>query len=112
MTSVDDIFADPAWNARLIENDTNQVPNQTPVVILHGDQDEQIPAISSQILLDQICALEGHDHIERILYEGHTHGSAVQAYWSDFLSWINDRIVGDPVDQEKGCSTVTVPNSE
>ncbi len=112
LTSVDDIFADPAWNARLIENDTNQVPNQTPVVILHGDQDEQIPAISSQILLDQICALEGHDHIERILYEGHTHGSAVQAYWSDFLSWINDRIVGDPVDQEKGCSTVTVPNSE
>ena len=112
LTSVDDIFGDPAWNARLVENDSNQLPNQTPLIILHGDQDEQIPAGSSGLLLDQICALEGHEHIERILYEGHGHGSAVQAYWSDFMSWIDDRIVGDPVNQENACSTITVPNSE
>ena len=112
LTSVDDIFADPEWNARLIQNDTNQVPNQTPVVILHGDQDEQIPAISSQILLDQICALEGHEHIERILYEGHTHGSAPGAYWADLLAWMDARVSEQPVSQENACSTVTVPNSD
>ena len=108
LTSVDDIFADPDWNARLVENDTNQVPNQTPVVILHGDQDEQIPVISSAFLLDQICALEGHEHIERRVYEGHTHGSAPGAYWSDLMAWMDDRVNNAPVDEEIGCSTTTI----
>ena len=43
LLSVDDIFAIPEWNARLLENDTNQLPNQVPVVILHGDLDQQQP---------------------------------------------------------------------
>ena len=112
LTSVDDIFGDPSWNARLVENDSNQLPNQTPLVILHGDQDEQIPAGSSGLLLDQICALEGHEHIERILYEGHTHGSAPGAYWADLLAWMDARVSEEPVNQENACSTITVPNSD
>ncbi len=94
--AVDDIFALPEWNARLIENDTNQLPNQTPVLILHGDADEQIPVISSEWLLDQLCALDGHQALERRVYPGFGHSAAVGAYWSELIEWLDQRIAGQP----------------
>ncbi|MBT3747319.1 MAG: alpha/beta fold hydrolase [Actinobacteria bacterium] len=96
LVSVDDIFAIPEWNARLTENDTNQLPNQTPVLILHGDADEQIPVISSEWLLDQLCALDGHQALERRVYPGFAHSAAVGAYWPELITWLDERIAGQP----------------
>ena len=100
LVSVDDIFAIPEWNARLTQNDTNQLPNQVPVIILHGDQDEQIPVASSAVLLSQLCAFEGHAPLERRVYEGASHGSAVIDYFDDLVAWLEERVAGEPaVDQ-------------
>ena len=102
LVSVDDIFAVPEWNARLIENDTNQMPNQVPVVILHGDMDEQIPVVSSAALFAQLCAFADHAPLERRVYEGETHGSAVPAYLDDLTAWLEARVAGEPATDQCG----------
>ena len=100
LVNVDDVFAIPEWNARLLENDTNQLPNQVPVIILHGDMDEQIPVVSSLALFSQLCAFADHAPLERRVYEGESHGSAVPAYLDDLVSWLEARVAGEPaVDQ-------------
>ncbi len=109
LTSVDDVFDDPDWYARLLENDVNLLPNQTPVLILHGIQDEQIPVVSTSLLLDQICSIEGHEHIERRVYEGATtHRGAPDVHWPDLMEWMHDRIYDFPVDEENECLTTTI----
>lgn len=102
LVSVDDIFAIPAWNARLMENDTNQLPNQVPVVILHGDQDEQIPVVSSAALFAQLCAFADHAPLERRVYEGEGHGSVVPAYLDDLTAWLEARVAGEPATDQCG----------
>ncbi len=100
LITVDDVFALPEWNARLIENDTNQRPNEVPTIILHGDEDEQIPVASSEALLAQLCALEGHAPLERRVYPGTDHGTSVTAYWDDLIAWLDARVAGEElVDQ-------------
>ena len=109
LTSVDDVFDDPDWSARLLENDVNLLPNQTPVLLLHGVQDEQIPVASTSLLLDQICSIEGHEHIERRVYEGATtHRGAPDVHWPDLMDWMYDRIYDFPVDEENECLTTTI----
>ena len=109
LTSVDDVFDDPDWSARLLENDVNLLPNQTPVLLLHGVQDEQIPVASTSLLLGQICSLEGHEHIERRVYEGATtHRGAPDVHWPDLMDWMYDRIYDFPVDEENECLTTTI----
>lgn len=102
LVSIDDIFAIPAWNARIMENDTNQLPNQVPVVILHGDQDEQIPVVSSAALFAQLCAFADHAPLERRVYEGEGHGSVVPAYLDDLTAWLEARVAGEPATDQCG----------
>ena len=102
LVSVDDIFAIPAWNARIMENDTNQLPNQVPVVILHGDQDEQIPVVTSAALFAQLCAFADHAPLERRVYEGEGHGSVVPAYLDDLTAWLEARVAGEPATDQCG----------
>ena len=100
LLAVADIFAIPEWNTRLTENDTNQLPNQAPVIILHGDQDEQIPIISSEFLLSQLCGMPDHAPLERRVYPGATHSSAVLDYFDDLIAWLEARVEGEAaVDQ-------------
>ena len=102
LVSVDDIFAIPDWNARLIQNDTNQLPNQVPVIILHGDVDEQIPVVSSLALFSQLCAFADHAPLERRVYEGENHGSVVPAYLDDLVTWLEARVAGEPAADQCG----------
>ena len=102
LLSVDDIFAIPEWNARLLENDTNQLPNQVPVVILHGDLDEQIPVLTSAALFAQLCAFADHAPLERRVYEGEGHSSVVPAYLDDLTAWLEARVAGEPATDQCG----------
>ena len=100
LIGVEDIFSIPEWHARLNENDTNQLPNQVPVIILHGELDSQIPVVSSALLLGQLCAFTDHASLERRVYEGKDHGTVVPAYWDDLLAWMDARVAGEPaIDQ-------------
>jgi pimeloyl-ACP methyl ester carboxylesterase len=99
IVAVPDIFADPAWAAALLENDSNQRPVGAPLLILHGGEDEQIPVASSEVLLAQLCGL-GDAPIERRVYPGMGHAEAVQAYAAELRTWVADRVAGAPaVDQ-------------
>ena len=84
------------WDRVIVENDPNQAPVPVPLLILHGSIDEQIPALSSQILLGQLCVLDGQGPTDRILYEGHNHGSVIAAQRDDLLGWIAARFAGEP----------------
>ncbi len=99
IVTVPDIFADPAWGAALEENDSNRRPVDVPLLILHGEQDDQIPTASSALLLSQLCAL-GSAEIERRTYPGVGHGDAPEAYAAELVTWVADRFAGAPaVDQ-------------
>ena len=84
------------WDRVVIENDVNGAPVPAPLLILHGSDDEQIPAISSQFLLGQLCVQPGQGPTVRIEYAGHNHSSVIAAQRDDLLSWIGDRFAGEP----------------
>ena len=102
LVTVDDIFSLPDWNARLTENDTNQMKVQVPTVILHGTDDEQIPFLASQLLLGQLCEFPDTAPIELREYPGTNHGTSVTAYWDDLIDWSTERISGAPAINQCG----------
>ena len=84
------------WDRVIIENDVNGAPVPAPLLILHGSEDEQIPAVSSQFLLGQLCVQPGQGPTIRIEYPGHNHGSVIAAQRDDLLGWLADRFAGEP----------------
>ena len=84
------------WDRVIVENDVSGAPVPVPLLILHGSDDEQIPALSSQILLGQLCVQPGQGPTIRIEYAGHNHGSVIAAQRDDLLGWIGDRFAGEP----------------
>ncbi|MDE0667741.1 MAG: hypothetical protein OXI48_01750, partial [bacterium] len=83
------------WDRVVIENDVSGAPVPVPLLILHGSDDEQIPALSSQILLGQLCVQPGQGPTIRIEYPGHNHGSVIAAQRDDLLGWIAARFSGE-----------------
>ena len=86
----------PPWDRVIVENDVNQAPVPVPLVILHGGDDEQIPAISSQFLLAQLCVQPGQGPTIRIEYPGEDHSGVIDAQRDDLLEWIAGRFAGQP----------------
>ena len=66
------VVADPAtvepWATLLVENDPGYVVGESPILIIHGEEDEQIPVVSSQLLLDRMCGIG--QVVERRTYPG------------------------------------------
>ena len=84
------------WDRVVIENDVNLSPVPVPLLILHGADDEQIPAISSRFLLGQLCVKPEQGPTIRIEYPGEDHGSVIAVQRDDLLGWIADRFAGEP----------------
>ncbi len=91
------VKADPAtvepWATLLVENDPGHVVGESPVLIIHGEQDEQIPLASSKLLLDRMCSIG--QVVQRRTYPG-SHAGVIAPSLPDMLSWIDARLVGDP----------------
>ncbi len=91
------VKADPAtvkpWAALLVKNDPGLVVGESPVLIIHGEQDEQIPVISSKMLLDRMCGIG--QVVERRTYPG-SHAGVIAPSLPDMLAWIDARIAGEP----------------
>lgn len=90
------VAADPAtvepWKSLLVENDPGFVVGASPVLIIHGEQDEQIPVVSSQLLLDRMCGVG--QPVERRTYPG-SHAGVIGPSLSDMLGWIDARLAGE-----------------
>ena len=96
LLSVESPLGVSPWDRVIIENDVSGAPVPVPLLILHGSDDEQIPALSSQILLGQLCIQPDQGPTIRIEYAGHNHGSVIAAQRDDLLDWISDRFAGEP----------------
>jgi fermentation-respiration switch protein FrsA (DUF1100 family) len=90
------VQADPAtvepWKTLLVENDPGFVVGESPILIIHGEQDEQIPLVSSQLLLDRMCGIG--QVVERRTYPG-SHAGVIAPSLPDMLAWIDGRLAGD-----------------
>jgi pimeloyl-ACP methyl ester carboxylesterase len=92
-----DPFTIPKWRRILDANDPQNLKpvTKTPLLIVHGGSDEQVPTASSQVLMKQQCAIG--NNIERWVYPGQSHGSTQVVSVPDVTQWIGDRFAGDPV---------------
>lgn len=87
----------PAWNALLVENDPAAftTPRPTPLLIIHGGNDEQIPVASSALLFDQLCGIG--QVVQRWVYPDQSHAGVIAPSYNDMKRWIDDRFAGGPV---------------
>ena len=92
------IAADPGttepWASTLEENSPGVRPAGAPVFIFHGDADEQIPVLSSQLVLDRYCQ-GGGAPVERRVYPGESHVGVIAAAQADIDAFIDARLAGD-----------------
>ena len=90
------VKADPAtvepWATLLVDNDPGFVVGESPVLIIHGGEDEQIPVVSSELLLDRMCGIG--QVVERRVYPGQSHAGVIGPSMGDMLSWIDGRLAG------------------
>jgi pimeloyl-ACP methyl ester carboxylesterase len=89
--------ADPAtvepWATLLVENDPGFVPGASPILIIHGEQDEQIPVVSSQLLVERMCGIG--QVVERRTYPDQSHAGVIGPSMNDMLAWIDARLAGE-----------------
>lgn len=90
--------ADPGevepWASILLENDPGHVATDIPILVYHGEADEQIPVVASQLLHDRLCGLG--QVVERRTYPGEDHSGAIAAAWDDITEWMDARVAGAP----------------
>jgi pimeloyl-ACP methyl ester carboxylesterase len=94
---VADPFTVPKWKKILEANDPTRFtdPVDTPLLIIHGGADEQIPTVASQLMTRDLCPVGFH--IERWVYPGQSHAGVIGPSMSDMIAWMDARFAGrDP----------------
>jgi acetyl esterase/lipase len=94
----DGLTRDP-WKSALAANEPGKVKTNAPILIIHGDKDEQIPVETSAALKKKLCALG--NSVERKIYPGQDHGGAALASLFDVTAWLSLRVAGLPA--TNGC---------
>jgi fermentation-respiration switch protein FrsA (DUF1100 family) len=96
---------DPAavepWKSILQENDPGHVKTNSPILIIHGLADQQIPPVASELLFKRLCSLG--QVVERRTYPGMGHAEVIAPSFADMLTWMKDRVAGKPA--VSGCPT-------
>jgi pimeloyl-ACP methyl ester carboxylesterase len=90
-----DPFTIPAWQQLLTANDPESfsAASATPLLIIHGGNDEQIPTGASGILADHLCGVG--QGLERWVFPGQSHSGVISPSVDDMIHWIGDRFTGD-----------------
>jgi pimeloyl-ACP methyl ester carboxylesterase len=91
-----DPFKVPAWRTVLMANDPQNIakPSPTPLLMIQGGSDEQIPVVSTQILAKHMCDIG--QNLERWIYPGQSHAGVIGPSSGDMIRWITDRFAGGP----------------
>jgi len=91
------ITADPSqvepWASLLIENDPGFELGESPILVIHGEADEQIPLVTSQMLLDRMCGIG--QVVERRTFAGQSHSGVIAPSMPGMLQWIDGRLAGE-----------------
>lgn len=93
----------PVWRKVLAENDPGHVKTPDPILVIHGEADEQIPPVASKLLFDRLCGLG--QVIERRTYPGQSHAGVIGPSFEPMMAWMLDRIAGKPT--AGGCPAPT-----
>jgi len=83
------------WATLLDENDPGYEVGASPVLIIHGENDEQIPVVSSALLVTRMCEV-GQD-VERRTYADQSHAGVIGPSMPEMLEWIDARLAGEDV---------------
>lgn len=84
------------WRELATENDPGRVATDGPVLIIHSDQDEVVPAFLSGLLFERLCGLGQHAE-RRVLEGGGGHGDAAATAYAQALGWFDRLLAGDEV---------------
>jgi len=89
-----DPFTVPEWKKILAANDPQQFTDAvpTPLLMIQGGSDEQIPPVSTQILANHLCDIG--QGLERWIYPGRDHSDVIPPSLPDMIHWIDDRFTG------------------
>lgn len=91
------------WAAAIAENTPGRRTTPAPVLLVHGDRDEVVPPVVSELLLQRLCG--AGVRTQRKEYPGADHTGVVAAASEDLLSWIEARSAGEvPGPAGRGCS--------
>lgn len=88
--------SDTSWQRPLSENNPGQPGRpkvSSPLLILHSDVDETVPAFLSDTMFHRMCRLGWHAE-RRVYHNGKSHVGEVYNTMVDGLHWINDRMAG------------------
>lgn len=85
---------DPTWKRVLEENDPGHRRTEIPLLIVHGEDDEQIPVALSGVLFERLCDLG--QVVERRTYPDQGHAEVVVAAFGELSTWMADRLAGRP----------------
>ena len=92
------VEADPAtvepWRTILAANEPGQVITRSPLLIIHGEADEQVPLSTSALLFDELC--EQGQAVERRTYPGQRHAAVILPSFFPMVQWMDDRVAGQP----------------
>jgi pimeloyl-ACP methyl ester carboxylesterase len=84
----------PQWSDRILDNDPGHEVGASPVLVIHGAQDQLVPAALSQLLVDRMC--EVGQPVQQLVYDDADHTSVVGRSLPDMLEWIEGRLTGHP----------------
>ncbi len=82
------------WKEALAANEPGNRRIAAPVLIIHGDKDEQIPVATSATLRTKMCRLGVV--VDRKVYRGADHAGAALISLFDVAGWITQRLAGSP----------------
>jgi len=89
-----DPYTVPGWRELIDKQEPGTVRTDVPILIIHGGNDEQIPVVSSQLLLDRMCGLD--QVVVRRVYPDRSHSGVIAPSFPAMLEWIDDRFDGKP----------------
>ena len=64
------------------------------MLIAQGPADSTIPKVLSDAFSASTCAIG--DTVDYRLYDGASHGSVIVAAQDDIVTWLKDRVAGEP----------------
>jgi pimeloyl-ACP methyl ester carboxylesterase len=88
------LWSSEPWRSLVELNEPGRGKVEAPVLIIHGDDDEQVPVGTSEVLFEELCAHGAS--VQRIVYPGQSHSGVIFASATDLSQWIGDRFAGVP----------------